>query len=178
MLRDGEIYVETAHGHPADPRPFIVSTPQGSLRALGTRFMVRRIDEGTVLTVTEASVAARPASCAPAPDVPCAAERIVRAGESVLLRDGGLSAIRTAAPEADAWKDGMLVVENRPLAEVAAEIARYRSGTVRVDPQVAGLRVTGTVPLNDTDAALSALTAALPVQVVYRTRWWVTVAPR
>ena len=43
-----EIMVETGHG---DPRPFIVQTRDGSLLALGTRFMVKREDDGTRLSV-------------------------------------------------------------------------------------------------------------------------------
>ena len=72
----------------------------------------------------------------------------------------------------------MLVVEDRPLAEVVAQLARYRVGRLSVHPDASGLRVTGTLPLADTDQALAALTAALPVEAVYTTRWWVTLRPR
>ena len=75
-------------------------------------------------------------------------------------------------------KDGMLVVNNQPLGEVVAMLARHRVGHLGVDPRVAGLRVTGTLPLADTDQALLALTAAVPVEVVWTTRWWVMLKPR
>ncbi|MGC3987621.1 MAG: FecR domain-containing protein [Pseudorhodoferax sp.] len=176
VLRAGRIAVETAHGA-GDPRPFVVLTPTGSLRALGTRFMVEA-QGGTRLTVTEAAVAARPAACAPAPQQPCAAERTVRAGETVRVHADRVDDAQPAAPEADAWKDGMLVVEDRPLAEVVARLARYRPGRLAVDPRVADLRVTGTLPLADTDQALLALTAAVPVELHEATRWWVTLRPR
>jgi transmembrane sensor len=39
VLQEGEIMVETGHG---DARPFIVETREGSMRALGTRFLVKR----------------------------------------------------------------------------------------------------------------------------------------
>jgi transmembrane sensor len=39
ILQEGEILVETGHG---DARPFIVETREGSMRALGTRFLVKR----------------------------------------------------------------------------------------------------------------------------------------
>ncbi|MNT94542.1 fec operon regulator FecR [compost metagenome] len=57
-------------------------------------------------------------------------------------------------------------------------LARHRVGHLGVDPRVAGLRVTGTLPLADTDQALLALTAAVPVEVVWTTRWWVMLKPR
>ena len=42
-------------------------------------------------------------------------------------------------------------------------------------PAVADLRVSGVFPLHDTDRALHNLERGLPVAVVYRTRYWVTV---
>src|SRR5262245_1163791 len=37
----GDLLVETATDHAVPPRPFVVDTPHGRLRALGTRFAVR-----------------------------------------------------------------------------------------------------------------------------------------
>jgi len=188
VLRTGRIAIETAHAGAAERRPFIVLTPGGSLHALGTRFTVQAQEEGagdaagaSRVTVTRSAVAARPPHCAadstdPAP--PCADERIVHAGQTALLQGGSVQAPEPAPPEPDAWKDGMLVVENQPLADVVAQLARYRPGHLGVDPRVAGLRVTGTLPLQDIDQALLALTAAVPVEAAYVTRWWVTLEPR
>lgn len=191
-LRAGEVAVETSHADPAERRPFVVLTEDGSLRALGTRFTVRRWPQAhtagsdgaqgrgapaTEVAVTQSAVAARPATCAAAASEPCAAERIVSAGQGARL-EGGRVDPWVAPPDADAWKDGMLVVDNQPLGEVVATLARHRVGHLGVDPRVAGLRVTGTLPLADTDQALLALTAAVPVEVVWTTRWWVMLKPR
>ncbi|KAF1049152.1 MAG: Protein FecR [Xylophilus sp.] len=46
------------------------------------------------------------------------------------------------------------------------------------DPRVAGLRVSGAFPLDDTDRALAAPAQGFPVQARYRTRFWVDVGPR
>ncbi|MGK5048899.1 FecR domain-containing protein [Janthinobacterium sp. GB4P2] len=179
MLRSGEIAIDTSHSGNNGGRPFIVHTPDGSLRALGTSFIVRRLDEGgTRLTVTRFSVAARPASCAPQPQVPCAQERIVRQGETVRLHDGVIGLPVPADGNADAWKDGMLVVENQPLGAVVDEIARYHHGYLHVTPEAARLRVSGALPLADSDAALLALSAAVPVEVSTTARWWSTVRLR
>ena len=59
----------------------------------------------------------------------------------------------------------------------AAELARYRAGIVRCDPDVADLRISGAFQLNNTDSVLQALPALLPVQVTYRTSYWVTLGP-
>lgn len=72
----------------------------------------------------------------------------------------------------------MLVVDNARLADMLAELGRYRAGHVGVDPKVADLRITGSFPLADTDLALKALLPTLPVQIEQHTQWWVTVLAR
>ncbi|MFK3815647.1 hypothetical protein ACI2KG_03385 [Pseudomonas sp. NPDC089407] len=62
------------------------------------------------------------------------------------------------------------------LDTLLAELGRYRSGWLRCDPAVAGLRVSGTFPVDDSDKALRAITSVLPVSIVRRTRYWVTVS--
>jgi transmembrane sensor len=58
VLQEGEILIETGHN---DARPFFVETREGSLRALGTRFIVKREDDGTRLSVLQSAVGAQPA---------------------------------------------------------------------------------------------------------------------
>ena len=165
ILQEGEILVETGHG---DARPFIVETREGSMRALGTRFLVKREDEGTRLSVLKSAVAAHPES---SPE-----EQILREGQQVLMRSNGLGPIVALNLGADAWTRGMLVVDNARLEDLVHELGRYRRGYLGVAPEIADLRITGSFPLNDTDKALSALLPTLPVQIEQHTPWWVTVA--
>ena len=165
VLQEGEILIETGHG---DARPFIVETREGSLRALGTRFLVKREDDGTRLSVLKSAVAAHPQS---SPE-----EQILREGQQVLMRNNGLGPILALNLGADAWTRGMLVVDNARLEDLIHELGRYRRGHLGVAPEVADLRITGSFPLNDTNKALSALLPTLPVQIEQHTQWWVTVA--
>ncbi|WP_447772033.1 FecR domain-containing protein [Pseudomonas kilonensis] len=167
VLQEGEILVETGHD---DPRPFIVETREGSLRALGTRFLVKREDEGTRLSVLKSAVAAHPQATDK--------ELILREGQQVLMRRDGLGPTLALNPGADAWTRGMLVVDNARLEDLVHELGRYRRGYLGVEPQVADLRITGSFPLHDTDLALTALLPSLPVQIEHHTRWWVVVGPR
>ncbi|MBF3159044.1 iron dicitrate transport regulator FecR, partial [Pseudomonas aeruginosa] len=50
-LYRGEIYLRTAADRREPPRPFLVRTEQGLMRALGTAFSVRREGAETVLAV-------------------------------------------------------------------------------------------------------------------------------
>ena len=167
VLQEGEILIETGHD---DSRPFIVETREGSLRALGTRFIVKREDNGTRLSVLQSAVAAQPEALH--------REHIFKQGQQVLMRSDGLGPLQAVTTGTDAWTRGMLVVDNARLEDVIAELGRYRSGYLRLDPQLADLRITGSFPLHDTDMALNALLPTLPVQIQQRTPWWVTVSAR
>lgn len=173
----GEVEIETAHTNPSENRPFVVTTKDGSMRALGTRFVVRQMgDEGTALSVTQSAVLAWPANCGQNA-ARCEATRRIEQGQQVVLRQNDLSDTALADAQVDAWKDGMLVVENMRLDDVVHELARYRLGYVRVAPKVANLKVTGTFSLRNSDLALSSLVAVLPVKLHTRTRYWVEFQP-
>ncbi|MBP1126502.1 MULTISPECIES: FecR domain-containing protein [Pseudomonas] len=167
VLQAGEILIETGHD---DARPFYVQTPDGSLRALGTRFIVKREDHATRLSVLQSAVAAQPEAQHQA--------QVVKAGQQVLMRSDGLGPLLAVTPGSDAWTRGMLVVDNARLADVIKELGRYRSGHLDVDKNVADLRITGSFPLRDTNLALNALLPTLPVQIEQHTPWWVTVRAR
>lgn len=174
-LRQGEIYVQTAHDDPAEQRPFVVVTGQGNLHALGTRFVVRREGGETWLGVTESAVLARPSPCPVARETACARQLRVEAGQQLRLGGEGAEALAALSPEADAWREGMLVVDGMPLAQVAAQLGRYRPGLLRVAPEVADLHVTGTLPLDDGERALAALAASLPIRIVRHGGWLVRI---
>jgi transmembrane sensor len=169
VLREGEILVETGHAH-ADPRPLYVETRDGRAQALGTRFLVRREAEGTRLGVLKSAVVAQPQGSSE--------RQTLHEGEQLLMSRDGLEAIAALPPGADSWTRGMLVVDDARLDQLIAELGRYRPGRLAVSPEVAGLRITGSFPLYDSDLALSALLPTLPVQIDQHTRWWTTINPR
>jgi len=72
---------------------------------------------------------------------------------------------------------GQLIADNQRLSEFLAEVARYRSGIIRVDPAVADLRISGVFQLKNTDQILSSLAGTLPVRISRMTGYWVTVTP-
>ena len=167
ILQEGEIMVETGHG---DPRPFIVQTRDGSLRALGTRFMVKREDDGTRLSVLQSRVEAHPENSVEL--------TVYNEGQQVLMHRDRLGQMLAVSPGADAWTRGMLVLDNVRLADMVSELNRYQRGHLGVDPEVADLRITGSFPLNNIELALNALIPTLPVRIQQRTPWWVTVSPK
>lgn len=181
-LRAGEILVQS-HPDPRrrpdhPPRPLRVRTAHGLLEALGTRFTVRQHAESTQVAVLEGAV--RVTTGTRAGDA--VSERVLYAGQ--LAR---FTAQEVGRPEAvdesiAAWRQGLLLADRMRLADLAAELARYRGGWVRCDPAVADLRVSGAYPVGsdaESERALVMLVTTYPVQAHKRLLGrWVTFVPR
>lgn len=167
-LHAGALQVHTA----PDPagRPFFVHTPYGTAQALGTRFTVRLREDRATVAVSAGAVALRSAESK--------AFLHIEAGQQADLGAKEISPPAAYQTTQDGWSEGVLYAEKMPLPDFAAELAHYRPGILRCDPALAGLTVSGAFQLDDTDAALRALAATLPLRVEMRTRYWVTLVPR
>ena len=166
-LIKGEIMIATGHNE-SERRPFIVETAQGSLQPLGTRFAVRQQSALCRLDVFEGAVRINPF------DAPGLAP-VVHAGQRARFTRDDISAVEPISENDAAWTDGLIVASGMRLGDFVNEIDRYRAGYLSCDPSVAGLRLSGTFPLADTDRVLDTLARTLPVEVVFITRYWGTV---
>lgn len=171
VLRAGAILVTSAHETAPVYRPLLVATPQGTATALGTRFSVRLDDGESRVAVFQGTVALKPMQDG-APSLH------LQAGQQAGYTRLDVQDVTSVENSAAAWANGSLVAERMRLDELLAELGRYRHGVLRCDESIAGLRVTGVYSLRDTDRSLANLAASLPVQLVYRTRYWVSVGPR
>lgn len=151
-------------------RPLRVYTPEGQLTALGTEFSVERQEHSTLLRVNQHAVAVR---LAQQPDQ----LMTVQQGQMLSFSANAFDAVQKVNENLQ-WTRGLLSVSDRPLGEVIAQLARYRQGILRCDPQAAHLRVSGTYPLLQSDVALNALQQTLPISLQRVTRYWVTVKAR
>ncbi|MBV7483075.1 FecR domain-containing protein [Bordetella sp. BOR01] len=167
-LREGEIYVETAR--PAGP-PLQVQTRLGSIHVRdAAQFAVRLESQRCRVDVASGQVELRPAQ----PDAPAA---WLGPAQQATFDAGAVYPWRQSDPRGPDWLRGVLHADAMRLDAFAAELARYRPGLVRCDPAVAALRISGAFQLDNTDGILQALPALLPVQVQYRTAYWVTLGP-
>ncbi|WP_347900936.1 FecR family protein [Pseudomonas purpurea] len=166
QLQAGELLVDVAH----DPgRPFVVQTEHGRLRALGTRFLVQRTDQSTRLVMLHSQVEITTAS---------GARHVAEAGDSVRFDEHGILAVERAKGHESAWTQGLLEARDRPLSEVIDSLRDYRRGIVRLSPEVAGVRLSGIYPLDDSDRTLQLLERSLPIRVTYHSAYWVSIEPR
>ena len=168
-LREGEILVQTAQDA---SRPFLVSTRQGRMQALGTRFTVRELSARTHLAVLEGAVQVVLA------DNRQTAPIIVNAGQSTEFSAQQFGALTATDRNVGAWTQGMLMADNMRLADFVAELTRYRHGFVRYDPALADLRISGAFPISDTQRTLNMLVQTYPVLANgLLNGYWVTLSP-
>ncbi len=149
-------------------RPFVVETAMGTVGVVGTRFDIRVDDDVAVVSLFEGQIALTPAS-APATPV------TLSPGEQARLTTRGVARpVRFDRTQVTAWQRGQLVFYDTPLADVAAELNRYRNGhIVVVDGDLDGLKISGVFRTDDPDAALTVIADTLPVRVTRLTDYLV-----
>jgi len=165
-LARGEILV-TCGRDPA--RPLLVRSRQGLFEGLEGRFVVRQESDCTRLSVTSGRVVIRSHSDDNGNPLR------VNAGQSYLITSSTATVAPPLEMDADAWADGLIVTRNMRLEDFLNEVGRYRRGYLKCAASIADLRLSGVFRLEDTDKLLAVLPRTLPVQIRYRTRWWVTV---
>lgn len=163
---------EAAFAVAPDPaRPFTVEAEGGVTRALGTEFIVR--DDSGAVTVTGLVHKVEVT-------YPAGKGQAVTLGPDQTIHYGantGMGIATTVSAKADSWRRGRLIVENRPLSAVVAELDRYHSGRVVIlGDDVARLTVNGVFPLADTNASLAALRTSLGLKVTRVTNYLVIVS--
>ncbi|MCB5190926.1 FecR family protein [Methylobacillus arboreus] len=168
-LLQGKILVEVAKDK---NRPFIVETGEGTARALGTQYLVRRQKKATQVTVIESSVEA----CAANASKPCVT---MQPGDSVLLQNQMVGPIETVDIEAvTAWTRFRLVADDMPLADVLRDVQRYHRGHLHFNDQaIESVRVSGVFALDDTAHTLKVLADTTPVRITQYTPWLTVIKP-
>ncbi|MEL7940749.1 MULTISPECIES: FecR family protein [Pseudomonas] len=166
LLR-GEVLVEVA---PDPKRPFRVTTDDGSMRALGTRFVVRREERDTLLSMLHSRVSAQSADGSHTLEV--------SAGSQARLSRDDVRLVGKVEPAAvdQAWQRHQLVVHDAPLGEVLAQLSSQQRGYWRYDSKaLAGMRISAVLPLDDSERALALIEDSLPVKVRRFTPWLVWI---
>lgn len=147
-------------------RPFVVEADSGRSTALGTVFLVRRLDSGATVTVLESRVAVEYGRTSG--DTSGDGQKAVLApGQRIAYTVGrGLGRVETVDPQvAAAWRRGKLIFVDRPLGEVIDELDRYHRGEIRiVDESLRDRKVTGVFETRDPLAVVDALETTLGIR--------------
>jgi len=166
-LLAGEILIATAKDDASPSRPFLVETAQGTAQALGTRYVVRQRGDDTDVSVFEGKVEIRPNGRG-------------NDGRSIVLPAGyrasytadSITSPGPAESDGATWAEGFIVARSMRLDDLLVELGRYSHDALSCDPALAGLRVSGSFPLDDIGKVLSALGTTLEVRTEVVTRLW------
>jgi transmembrane sensor len=155
-LHDGEAYFVVA---PDANRPFEVQTRSGQVRALGTEFNIKTRQQDVSITVYQHAVSVTAKNGKLLKSLP--------EGRQVAFTEDTLSPVTSAnLQRGQAWRNQRMIFQDRPLAEVIAELNRYRSGRIIVmDDDIKTLPVTGVFATDDTNVALQTIEQSLPITV-------------
>ncbi|OZI44145.1 DUF4880 domain-containing protein [Bordetella genomosp. 5] len=164
-LLSGEVLVRAGTAT-RDARPFMVITDHGTVQ--GSHFMVRQHDGQSDVTALSADLIVTPVRNA-------TVARGLATGMHTRFTATTVAAPAPADPAASAWRDGRLQARGARLADFLSDLDRHRPGVVQCAADAAELRIAGDFDLADTDAILRALPGLLPVEVRYRTPYWVSV---
>ncbi len=148
-----------------EARPFIVETPQGDIRVLGTEFVVRIAGDEVRTTVLRGSVS----GIADRQSVfgGRSAEVTAQVNEEIVLSAGNAELIEISAeaiPRRLAWRDNMLAFDGETLNQAIAEVSQQTGWRFELaDPALGDMRVGGCVHA-DPEAFIELLSTSLDLE--------------
>lgn len=166
-------------------RPFSVRVGDRVIEAVGTAFTVHQSPrEGFEVTVTEGKVKLlRQVAPPPLPDPATATAAAPNAAPAptetlMSLAAGEYAAVGTSEQPIEtrklnpaeievrlAWRHGMLLFQDQPLAQVLDEVSRYTSVVIEAEEAVRNIRVGGYFRAGDIDGLLLAMQENFPIGV-------------
>ena len=145
---------------PDAARPFVVVVADAEVRALGTKFEVRRSRAGVRVSVLEGKVEVT--------QTRLSAKRVLAAQERVRVEPSGrlseIQPVRQSRP--GLWRQGRLVYENATLSEVMSDADRYYAGNIIIDAEdLRTLPVSAAFRTDQIQEMMDALSLSLPISV-------------
>lgn len=151
-----------------DPsHPFRVEADGIQTTVLGTRFEVALNHDGGMVRVADGRVRVEYADGAPA-----VSEELGK-GESLhVVRDGRAGRTAVSLGNVGAWKDGQLVLSDRPAREVIEALRPWYGGVIVArGTALDAKRLTGVYDIRDPAAAFAALARTPGIDVRHISRW-------
>lgn len=166
VLHDGEAFFDVARD---TTRPFVVQAADGSSQALGTTFDVKRQGAEVTVAVVEHAVAVSSAG----------SRVVVEQGQQLRYGARGAGKVHEAdLSQVEAWRRDRLIFHETPLAEVVADLERYRGGRIVVtDARLRRIPVTAVFDARQADAALDTIADSLSIRLRRVTGLLVVLSP-
>ncbi|MEZ5995451.1 MAG: FecR domain-containing protein [Hyphomonadaceae bacterium] len=169
-VTDSERRVELTSGYALfdvthDPaKPFVVHTPRGDIRVLGTSFVIRVTDTQVRTTVLRGSVSGAAPRAGLLSVLGSSEPVTATVNEEIVLDEDGAQVIPIAAeiiPRRLAWQEHMLAFDGETLNEAIAEVSRQTGWSFELeDPALGRMRVGGYVAA-DPEAFIGLMSSSL-----------------
>lgn len=157
-----------------EKRPFLVETAQGDrVEVLGTEFNVRLASLPQGVTDSEVTLFSGAVSLRTKLDG--AAE--LRPGEQGSAR-GVRKLTEAELASVASWREGRLMLDGLTLTEIADRFAAYHGVIITVDPRVASLELSGSLPLDDIERLISTLNETEALHAFARRHQAYHIGPR
>ncbi len=156
-LKRGQAAFTVAH---ENGRPFEVEAGEMRVRDIGTSFDVRESAERIEIAVLEGAVEVNARNVA---------ARQLRQGQRLnyIVGESAATIEPVDVAAVSAWRDGRIVFKSQPLGQVLAELGRYHDASVVVtSPRILDTSISGAIPIDDLDVALTTLAATLPAKLI------------
>jgi transmembrane sensor len=173
QITDAERRVELTSGYALfdvthDPaRPFVVQTPQGEIRVLGTSFVIRIGENEVRTTVLRGSVSGAASRTGLLSVLGPRDAVTAEANQEILLDEEGAQVVTIAAeliPRRLAWQEHMLAFDGETLNEAIAEVSRQTGWRFELaDPELGQMRVGGYVAA-DPEAFIGLVSSSLDLE--------------
>lgn len=156
-LTHGEAFFDVAKD---SQRPFVIHTPQQTVKVVGTKFNVAADSQRLVVAVEQGRVELRNAE----QNEPSA---ILSAGQLARFDGQTLTVQNTVdTDEVGSWRTGLLVFHNKPLDELVSDLSRYTGQDIQLaDAALHQLKISGSLDIYQADSFLQALPLLAPVEL-------------
>lgn len=155
QLESGQAFFEVATDA---ERPFTVQAAGTTVRAVGTKFDVRRDGDRVRAVLVEGVIEVRSLSDGQPK------RWTLRPGEQISTALARPEPMAVDVQAATSWTTGRIVLDRVPLRLAIEEVNRYSHRQITLeDPQVRNLAVSGAFDSGDTDAFVTAVTSIYPL---------------
>jgi len=100
----------------------------------------------------------------------------INAGQQ-LLQQGDRIERGALDPHSLSWRQGLLTASRTTLGDFIQQLGRYRPGYLGCADEITALTLSGSFPIDNTDAILENLCQILPVRQQRMSRYWVRLLP-
>lgn len=164
-LEQGEAFFDIAHDQ---EKPFLVKTPSGTIRVLGTKFNVKINNDETVVTVIEGKVGvSNEENIDTLLSNSFQPTAVLIKNQELKLSTQHLQPYTVNALSTSTWRTGRQIYQGEPLSQVISDLNRYFARKILLgDQTLADMEIVAVLNIRNREQAVNVLETTLNLQAV------------